>query len=252
MLSASEKLIRAIFDEDPSAYADYPYLNADAAIESAIQEALRTLYPRELRILKLRFGFADGKPKTLAAIGKEFNVLCERIRQIEAKALRKLRHPARSRKFACFLYKPTPDDKRACAMRERLCAELLRFYPEHLAYNITMGLKRPYLKRALRDLTRGNVGRAVRLSCGLPMQFCKNCGVVTLPNWDFCSKECQKAYKRVTLICDECGTSFPRLASTVIHRLGKLSYQHCFCSKHCGGKYLGKHCGGRKKKGAIE
>ena len=64
---------------------------------------LDTLTPREERVLRLRYGIDDGKPRTLEEVGKEFNVTRERIRQIEAKALRKLRHPSRSKKLKDFL-----------------------------------------------------------------------------------------------------------------------------------------------------
>ena len=60
---------------------------------------LSTLTPREEMVLKLRFGLEDGRARTLEEVGKEFKVTRERIRQIEAKALRKLRHPSRSRKL---------------------------------------------------------------------------------------------------------------------------------------------------------
>ena len=66
-------------------------------------EVLKTLTPREERVLSLRFGLEDGHPRTLEEVGKEFNVTRERIRQIEAKALRKLRHPSRSKKLKDFL-----------------------------------------------------------------------------------------------------------------------------------------------------
>ena len=58
---------------------------------------------REQKVLRLRFGIDDGQPKTLEDVGKRFNVTRERIRQIEAKALRKLRHPSRSRKLKDYL-----------------------------------------------------------------------------------------------------------------------------------------------------
>ena len=64
---------------------------------------LKTLTPREEKVLRLRFGLEDGRPRTLEEVGKEFNVTRERIRQIEAKALRKLRHPRRSKKLRDFL-----------------------------------------------------------------------------------------------------------------------------------------------------
>ena len=66
-------------------------------------EVLATLNPREAKVLSLRFGIEDGRPRTLEEVGKEFNVTRERIRQIEAKALRKLRHPSRNKKLKDFL-----------------------------------------------------------------------------------------------------------------------------------------------------
>ena len=80
---------------------------ADAASQSLLKEALNsvlsTLTPREAKVLTLRFGLEDGHPRTLEDVGLEFNVTRERIRQIEAKALRKLRHPQRSKKLRDFL-----------------------------------------------------------------------------------------------------------------------------------------------------
>ncbi len=68
-----------------------------------LTEVLGTLTPREEKVLRLRFGLEDGRARTLEEVGKEFNVTRERIRQIEAKALRKLRHPSRSKKLKDFL-----------------------------------------------------------------------------------------------------------------------------------------------------
>ena len=80
---------------------------ADAASMSLLKEqladVLKTLTPREEKVLALRFGLEDGNPKTLEEVGRVFNVTRERIRQIEAKALRKLRHPSRSKKLKDFL-----------------------------------------------------------------------------------------------------------------------------------------------------
>ena len=80
---------------------------ADAAsislLKEQLAEVLKTLTPREEKVLSLRFGLEDGHPRTLEEVGKEFNVTRERIRQIEAKALRKLRHPSRSKKLRDFL-----------------------------------------------------------------------------------------------------------------------------------------------------
>lgn len=80
---------------------------ADAASNTMLREqlsdVLSTLTPREEKVLRLRFGLEDGRSRTLEEVGKEFNVTRERIRQIEAKALRKLRHPSRSRKLKDYL-----------------------------------------------------------------------------------------------------------------------------------------------------
>lgn len=80
---------------------------ADAAshilLKEQLSEVLDTLTPREEKVLRLRFGLGDGRSRTLEEVGKEFNVTRERIRQIEAKALRKLRHPSRSKRLKDFL-----------------------------------------------------------------------------------------------------------------------------------------------------
>jgi RNA polymerase primary sigma factor len=80
---------------------------AEAATFTMLREqlidVLDSLTPREQKVLKLRFGLDDGRARTLEEVGKEFEVTRERIRQIEAKALRKLRHPSRSKKLKDFL-----------------------------------------------------------------------------------------------------------------------------------------------------
>ena len=80
---------------------------ADAAaftmLKEQLEDVLSTLTDREQKVLRLRFGLDDGRARTLEEVGKEFNVTRERIRQIEAKALRKLRHPSRSRKLKDYL-----------------------------------------------------------------------------------------------------------------------------------------------------
>ncbi len=72
-------------------------------LKEQIDDVLSTLTPREQRVLQLRFGLEDGRSRTLEEVGREFNVTRERIRQIEAKALRKLRHPSRSRRLKDYL-----------------------------------------------------------------------------------------------------------------------------------------------------
>ena len=72
-------------------------------LKEQLNEVMETLTDREYKVLSLRFGLEDGRPRTLEEVGREFNVTRERIRQIEAKALRKMRHPSRSRKLKDFL-----------------------------------------------------------------------------------------------------------------------------------------------------
>ena len=76
---------------------------AATLLKEQLGEVLDTLTDREQKVLRLRFGMNDGRARTLEEVGKEFDVPRERIRQIEAKALRKLRHPSRSRKLRDYL-----------------------------------------------------------------------------------------------------------------------------------------------------
>ena len=87
-------------DDDAPAPAEAA---AFALLKEQLIDVLDTLTPREEKVLRLRFGLDDGKARTLEEVGREFNVTRERIRQIEAKALRKLRHPSRSKKLKDFL-----------------------------------------------------------------------------------------------------------------------------------------------------
>ena len=92
------------FISDPHALDPYEY-TAKMKLREELDEVLSTLTEREERVLRLRFGLIDGRQRTLEEVGKEFNVTRERIRQIEAKALRKLRSPARSKKLKDFIIK---------------------------------------------------------------------------------------------------------------------------------------------------
>ena len=89
-----------IQDDDSPAPQDAA---AYTLLREQLEEVMKTLTPREAKVLKLRFGLEDGKSRTLEEVGKEFNVTRERIRQIEAKALRKLRHPSRSKKLKDYM-----------------------------------------------------------------------------------------------------------------------------------------------------
>ena len=89
-----------IRDEDAPAPHDSA---AYTLLKEQLEEVMNTLTPREAKVLKLRFGLEDGKARTLEEVGREFQVTRERIRQIEAKALRKLRHPSRSKKLRDYM-----------------------------------------------------------------------------------------------------------------------------------------------------
>ena len=89
-----------IQDEDSPAPQDSA---AYTLLKEQLEEVMNTLTPREAKVLKLRFGLEDGRARTLEEVGREFNVTRERIRQIEAKALRKLRHPSRSKKLKDYM-----------------------------------------------------------------------------------------------------------------------------------------------------
>ncbi|RIA64701.1 RNA polymerase primary sigma factor [Anaeroplasma bactoclasticum] len=92
------------FISDPHALDPYEY-TAKMKLREELDAVLATLTEREERVLRLRFGLIDGRQRTLEEVGKEFNVTRERIRQIEAKALRKLKHPSRSKKLKDFMIK---------------------------------------------------------------------------------------------------------------------------------------------------
>ena len=99
-----EEVDRHLGDFIPDEVAPAPAVAAAySLLKEQIEDVLNTLNDREQNVLKLRFGLEDGRARTLEEVGKEFDVTRERIRQIEAKALRKLRHPSRSKKLRDFL-----------------------------------------------------------------------------------------------------------------------------------------------------
>ena len=102
----------SIGEEEDSHLGDFiedgkalPLIDATSTqlLQEQIEKVLSSLTPREQRILRLRFGLEDGRSRTLEEVGQEFKLTRERIRQIEAKALRKLRHPSRSRRLKDYL-----------------------------------------------------------------------------------------------------------------------------------------------------
>ncbi|MEK9178966.1 MAG: sigma-70 family RNA polymerase sigma factor, partial [Patescibacteria group bacterium] len=90
------------FIKDPNQSSIYDNVT-NKFIKEYLFEVLDTLTPRERKVLVLRYGLEDGKPRTLEEVGRQFNVTRERIRQIEAKAIRKLKHPSRAKKLKGLL-----------------------------------------------------------------------------------------------------------------------------------------------------
>ena len=104
-------LEKPVGEEDDSTLGDFVHdhdmpnpldYTMNEKFKEEIDAVLKTLTPREEQVIRLRYGFGDGKPKTLEEVGKEFNVTRERIRQIEAKAIRRLRHPTRQKKLSKY------------------------------------------------------------------------------------------------------------------------------------------------------
>ncbi len=116
--SKEESLLREILGEDlndpPRAIKISNPRRVEASrqlLREQLEEILTSLSPREGRVLQLRYGLKDGKSHTQEEVGKKFGVTAERIRQIEVKALRKLRHPSRSRKLQDYVWEETPEQE---------------------------------------------------------------------------------------------------------------------------------------------
>ena len=96
-----DKTIKILFDEEKTKTEIASFVNLNLAEQT--RRVLSTLTPREEKVLRMRFGIGEESDHTLEEVGQDFNVTRERIRQIEAKALRKLRHPSRSNKLKTFV-----------------------------------------------------------------------------------------------------------------------------------------------------
>ena len=106
MLMLSGTMLMTACSGDPADTTEAPEPSEVASatiLREVIERELNTLTPREAHVIKLRFGLYDGRMRTLEEVGKEFDITRERIRQIEAKALRKLRHPSRSKRLKDYL-----------------------------------------------------------------------------------------------------------------------------------------------------
>ena len=208
--------------------ADFPLYGQ--GMEEALNKVLASLFPRERRVIELRFGLGGLGPLTLAEVGKEFGVTRNRIRQIEALALRKLRHPSRSRHLKACLYHPTALDLRLPIARWDLYGNLRRLYPEGMAYVVARQVKREDLRWAFKS-----VEVALRSSCGATISHCLNCGNPLPPGWTLCNRVCRKQWRILTLTCTRCGGSFLRHERLLFRSTpqGRVAHARTYCCKAC-------------------
>lgn len=239
-----ERLLRAIFGEPVSGLRDTPEChnivripippNSEELVERSLEGnsrlVLDTLPPRERQVLVLRFGLEDGQSRTFEEVGHEFGVTRERIRQLEAKALRKLRHPSRSRQLKPFLYPLTDLDTRVLQAREELYDNLSRLYPKGMAEQVVRNIKRRHLTEAFRS-----VESALRFSCGVKINYCLGCGKPLPPGWTLCDRHCRRLWKTLTLVCDGCGREFLRREAELFSRRGeeRVAHRRTFCCWAC-------------------
>ena len=158
-------------DDDAPAPADAA---AFTLLKEQLMNVLSTLTPREEMVLKLRFGLEDGRARTLEEVGREFKVTRERIRQIEAKALRKLRHPSRSRKLKDSIDLMLPEnaialDARLSAIRDLAgsCARFADIGADHGRLGAHMLLHGLCERAQLADISEASLAKARRLIYGL-------------------------------------------------------------------------------------
>ena len=211
----------AFWDKSELIYSeDYP-----GEAQGACEAALDTLAKREKRVVQLRFGLEDGRSRTLEEVGQVFAVSTERIRQIEAKALRKLRHPKRALALRKHAYVLTDDDRYAVESRIEI-AEKLRSagIAPLLAYSIAMRLKRHYLPSALTVMASIDTLKTIRelnhlayMSCDFKAEIglCGLCDEPTLPNGAWCLLHVGAGMK-IPLVCDGCGVRFLRGAGQMV------------------------------------
>lgn len=236
--------MRAIFGEYLGTLNDTPQCleivrvpispGSEELVEQGLEDnsrlVLDTLAPRERQVLVLRFGLEDGQSRTLEEVGREFGLTRERIRSIEAKALRRLRHPRRSRQLKPFLYLPTDLDIRVQQARAELYDNLSHLYPRGVADQVVRNIKRRHLAKALRS-----VESALRFSCGLKINYCLGCGKPLPPGWTVCDTHCRRLWRIITLICDGCGREFPRHESQLFRRKDgeRQAHRRAFCCWAC-------------------
>ena len=184
-----------------------------------IRRALRTLTEREARVLLGHYGLSNGSRETFVSIGQRLGLTHQRVTQIRDKALRKLRHPARSKILKPFLYPYNSSDKRAGIARWELHGLLSEVYPKQFAYDLVMRLRRRYMADAFRALKSNSfrqLGRLVAYSCSLQLGTCDMCGDPSLPSSKWCLAHLDLKSK-IVAVCDGCGIKFGRNPSQLLN-----------------------------------
>ena len=198
---------------------------------------------RMAKVIRLHFGLEDGRARTYEQVGREFDLTRERVRQIEAVAFRRLRHPTRSRALRPFIYDPTPADEWVLTARYTLYDMLCEIHKPQIAFDMARLLSREWLQAmavAIREGTPAQIAEIVAKSCQRPTSLCLTCKGPTLAEWEFCSPQCERDFRVVTITCHGCGGDLRRPARTVVYRLGEKGYQHSFHSRHCFTKWWGE------------
>jgi len=237
-----EKLFRRMCVIGDRTFVKYPMLYDEVGgvtVEAFVGGVIWELDDRSQEIIRLRFGMGgEDKPMTLERVGERIGVTRERVRQLEYQALKRFRVDS----FERYLYKPTEHETFMASCREELAKRLEgKGYSKRVRVNIARVMKDEYVEMAIRQ--SGYIGGVLALSCGRRTSKCLNCDNLTVPGWDFCSKECRSKYRRITLVCDNCGKEFERLASSVLRSLGDRENgmegnKWTFCSRKCMGAWM--------------
>jgi hypothetical protein len=215
---------------------------------SAKYHGSRRPIPRQRDILIQRFLLSP--TPTLEALAKRYGVARELIRNNEGMALRRMRHPARTQLLRPHLRVLTNADRQRGLDRMDLAERLEQFYLPPVAAQVAVSIRRSMLREAFQSVSkgRGAVGQVLARGCILPPSRCLQCREFTLPTWDFCSDECRRDYRSISVVCDGCGGLFKRPACTVAYRLGVIGHRHSFCNRACFFRFMK----GRKRRRLVK
>jgi len=191
-----------------------------------MEDVLMTFTDRERFVLRLRFGLVDDeRSRTQEETGRQLGVSGERIKQIESKGLRKLRHPSHHRLLQPFLYRYTEEDTVATEGRHRVYLYLSQYYTDQLARNLASRITRTHLAAALQSIKENllpKLNRAIVFSCQVITTFeaCSFCNEPIPPGLDWCLEHLPLR-SRIIVICDGCGVKFARYPSTFVRYTAK-------------------------------